>query len=91
MCAFFEGSRYVKRMGRPAFDAALAKQIALCQEQSRKTYGYRKVQIWLERQGIYPIPKPSYVPCKNMTCCLNFADAANIILWGINCTDTPIY
>lgn len=50
MCAFFEVSRsgyydYVKRMDRPTFDAALAKQIALCQKQSRKTYGYRKVQI----------------------------------------------
>ena len=62
MCAFFEVSRsgyydFVKRMDRPAFDAELASQITACQRSVKSTYGYRKVQIWLERQGIYRNPK----------------------------------
>ena len=62
MCAFFEVSRsgyydFVKRMDRPAFDAELAAQITACQRSVKSTYGYRKVQIWLERQGIYRNPK----------------------------------
>lgn len=62
MCAFFEVSRsgyydFVKRMDRPAFDAELAAQITVCQRSVKSTYGYRKVQIWLERQGIYRNPK----------------------------------
>ena len=62
MCRFFEVSRsgyydYVKRMGIPAWDLPLAEKIRECQERSRSTYGYRRVHIWLERQGIYRNPK----------------------------------
>ena len=62
MCKFFEVSRsgyydYVKRMGTPEKDADLAEQIAVVQEKSRKTYGYRRVQICLENQGIHRNPK----------------------------------
>ena len=62
MCRFFEVSRsgyydYVKRLGIPAWDLPLAEKIRECQEHSHKTYGYRRVQIWLERQGIYKNPK----------------------------------
>ena len=32
-------------------------EIARCQEHSRKTYGYRRVQLWLEQQGIHRNPK----------------------------------
>ena len=28
-----------------------------CQKQSHDTYGYRRVHIWLERQGVYRNPK----------------------------------
>lgn len=35
----------------------LAEKIRECQEESHRTYGYRRVQIWLERQGIYKNPK----------------------------------
>ena len=38
-------------------DEALAAEIARCQEYSRKTYGYRRVQLWLEQQGIHRNPK----------------------------------
>ena len=62
MCRFFEVSRsgyydYVKKMDKPAWDLPLAKKIRECQEHSHSTYGYRRVHIWLERQGIYRNPK----------------------------------
>ncbi len=62
MCKFFEVSRsgyydYVKRMKRPDRDLPLAEQIKECQQEVKRTYGYRRVQIWLERKGIYKNPK----------------------------------
>jgi len=62
MCRFFEVSRngyydYVKRMGVPAFDQTLANKIAECQSRVGKTYGYRRVHIWLQKQGIRRNPK----------------------------------
>ena len=62
MCRFFKVSRsgyydYVKRMDIPAWDLPLAEKIRECQEQCGKTYGYRRVHIWLERNGIYHNPK----------------------------------
>ena len=62
MCQFFGVSRsgyygYVSRMDTPAWDLPLAERIQECQEQCGKTYGYRRVHIWLERQGIYHNPK----------------------------------
>ena len=62
MCRFFEVSRsgyydYVKRMDIPAGDLALAEKIQECQNKCGKTYGYRRVHIWLERNGIHKNPK----------------------------------
>ena len=62
MCRFFNVSRsgyydYVKRMNIPAKDLPLAKKIQECQERCGKTYGYRRVHIWLEREGIHHNPK----------------------------------
>ena len=62
MCRFFKVSRsgyydYVKRMDIPAWDLPLAEKIRECQENCGKTYGYRRVHIWLERNGIYRNPK----------------------------------
>ena len=62
MCRFFNISRsgyygYVARMDIPAKDLALAKKIQECQERCGKTYGYRRVHIWLEREGIRHNPK----------------------------------
>ena len=62
MCRFFNVSRsgyydYVKRMDIPAKDLALAEKIKECQENCGKTYGYRRVHIWLERQGVHHNPK----------------------------------
>lgn len=62
MCRFFHVSRsgyyeYISRMDIPAWDFPLAKKIRECQEQCGKTYGYRRVHIWPERNGIYRNPK----------------------------------
>ena len=62
MCCFFGVSRsgyydYVKRMNAPAKDLLLAERIRECQTECRNTYGYRRVHIWLERNGIHCNPK----------------------------------
>ncbi|MBD5151094.1 MAG: IS3 family transposase [Oscillibacter sp.] len=62
MCQFFRVSRsgyydFLKRLGRPEPDAALAEQIRECQNVTDKTYGYRRVCIWLKRRAIYKNPK----------------------------------
>lgn len=62
MCKFFSVSRsryydFVNRMDIPSKDLPLAHKIQECQEQCGKTYGYRRVHIWLERNGIHYNPK----------------------------------
>ena len=62
MCRFFCVSRsgyyaYVSRMDIPTKDISLAERIRECQENCGKTYGYRRVHIWLQRQGVYHNPK----------------------------------
>ena len=62
MCRFFEVSRsgyydYVKRQEAPAKDLSLAEKIRECQNKCGKTYGYRRVHMWLERNGIHKNPK----------------------------------
>ena len=62
MCRFFNVSRsgyydYVKRMAVPAKDLPLAEKIKECQDKCGRTYGYRRVHIWLEKNGIYHNPK----------------------------------
>ena len=62
MCRFFSVSRsgyygYVSRMDMPAKDSPLAEKIQECQDSCGKTYGYRRVHIWLERNGIHHNPK----------------------------------
>ena len=62
MCKVFEVSRsgyygFVKRMDKPAKDLELSELIRECQQETRQTYGYRRVAIWLERKGIHHNPK----------------------------------
>jgi len=62
MCKFFEVSRsgyysFVKRIDNPAKDLELAKLVQACQQESKHTYGYRRVTIWLERNGVHRNPK----------------------------------
>ncbi len=48
---------YIKRIETPSRDLPLAEKIRECQSECRSTYGYRRVHIWLERQGIHHNPK----------------------------------
>ena len=62
MCKFFEVSRsgyydFVKRLGQPEKDADLAKEIQICQDTTDKTYGYRRVWLWLKHKDIHKNPK----------------------------------
>lgn len=62
MCRFFDVSRsgyygFVRRMGKPAKDLELSEPIRECQAETKHTYGYRRVAIWLERRGVHHDPK----------------------------------
>ena len=62
MCRLFGVSRsgyydHVKCLGRPQKDAALAEKLRLQQEHCFQTYGYRRMHLWLESQGIHRNPK----------------------------------
>ena len=62
MCRFFQVSRsgyydFVHRLGRKEKDAALAALIADQRERSFGTYGYRRMWLALEKQGIHRNPK----------------------------------
>lgn len=62
MCQLFGVSRsgyydFVHRLNRPEKDAALAEMIAGQREHSFRTYGYRRMWLWLEKQGIHHNPK----------------------------------
>ena len=62
MCRFFEVSRsgyydFVRRIGQAESDAELAKKIQECQNQTDKTYGYRRVWKWLKDRNIERNPK----------------------------------
>ncbi len=61
MCRFFKVSRsgyydFVRRLGRKPKDEDLAGLIGQCQESCKRTYGYRRVAIWLERNGVHHNP-----------------------------------
>lgn len=62
MCKFFAVSRsgyyaFVHRLGKPEKDAALAGLIAQQRERSFRTYGYRRMWLWLKTQDIFCDPK----------------------------------
>jgi len=58
MCTFFKVSRsgyyaFQEKQDKPEKDQALVQMIQECQQASRGTYGYRRVQIWLQRKGVH--------------------------------------
>ena len=62
MCRLFGVSRsgyydYCKRIGRPEPDTELAEVLWGRQERCRQTYGYRRMWLWLEKQGVHHNPK----------------------------------
>ena len=55
MCEFFKVSRsgyydWAKKINNPDKDECIAKLIQECQEQTKQTYGYRRVKLWLMRE-----------------------------------------
>ena len=62
MCRFFGVSRsgyydFVARMDIPDKDLPIAEKIKECQSKCSKTYGYRRVHLWLKDERIYRNPK----------------------------------
>ena len=62
MCRFFGVSRsgyydFIHRMGNKEKDSELAAIIRDHQNRCFKTYGYRRMWLWLKSQGIYRNPK----------------------------------
>ena len=62
MCKFFAVSRsgyyaFVHRLGKPEKDAALAGLIAQQRERSLRTYGYRRMWLWLKSPNIFFKPQ----------------------------------
>ena len=55
MCRFFDVSRsgyyaWRKRKDKPDQDAPMGELIAQCQRETKSTYGYRRVRLWLLRK-----------------------------------------
>ena len=62
MCQFFGVSRsgyydFVKRLNQPQKDALLAEKLKAHQDRCHHTYGYRRMYLWLDSQGIHHNPK----------------------------------
>ena len=62
MCQFFGVSRsgyykYVKRLAHSAKDLELAEKIRTKQKSCKKTYGYRRMKLWLDSEGVTKNPK----------------------------------
>lgn len=63
MCNFFCVSRsgyygFIHRMDKPDRNEKLVAEIAVCQEESNRTYGYRRVHLWLQKKcNLYLNPK----------------------------------
>ncbi len=62
MCQLFGVSRsgyydYVHRLDKPKADLELSRLIQAQQKHCRQTYGYRRMCLWLEKQGIHHNPK----------------------------------
>lgn len=62
MCKFLKVSRsgyyeFIKRMDKPSKDLELHELIHRCQIETKQTYGYRRVTIWLELKGYHYNPK----------------------------------
>lgn len=62
MCKFFGVSRsgyysFVKGLGQPESDAGLGQLLQEQQSHVHRTYGYRRMWLWVESQGIHHNPK----------------------------------
>ena len=96
MCTFFGVSRsgyydYVKRMNRPEKDAPLAALLRKQQEHCVQTYGYRRMHLWLERQGIHHNPKTVLKVMKNTVLYLKFGESGSGRIWDSKYINIKIY
>ena len=62
MCRFFEVSRsgyyrHVKHLGQEAKDFELSEKIRAKQNSCHRIYGYRRMKLWLDSEGIVKYPK----------------------------------
>ncbi|WP_084759152.1 IS3 family transposase [Subdoligranulum variabile] len=62
MCGFFCVSRsgyysYTERLNRPDPNQAIIERIASQQKRCKNTYGYRRMQLWLDKNGCHKNPK----------------------------------
>ena len=62
MCKFFGVSRsgyytYIHKLYRPDPNQAVIDQIAQQQKRCKNTYGYRRMQLWLDSNGCHKNPK----------------------------------
>ena len=62
LCEILQVSRsgyykYVKHLNRTAKDFELAEKIRTKQQSCKKTYGYRRMKLWLDSEGIPKNPK----------------------------------
>jgi transposase InsO family protein len=63
MCAFFGVSRsayyaWVKHLDQPDPDQERLEQVQEAYEKSHRTYGYRRIVLWLQKQkGVFLNPK----------------------------------
>ena len=96
MCTFFGVSRsgyydYVKRINRPEKDAPLAALLRKQQEHCFQTYGYRRMHLWLERQGIHRNPKTVLKVMKNTVLYLKFGESGSGRTWDSKYINIKIY
>ena len=97
MCKFFEVSRsgyydFLRRLGKPEKDSELADIIAAQRECSSRTYGYRRMWLWLEGQAIHRNPKTVLrVMRKYNLLCLKSDAGENGGKWGNRYISMKIY
>ena len=62
MCKFFGVSRsgyytYIHKLNRPDPNQAIIDRIAQQQKKCKNTYGYRRMHLWLDKNGCHRNPK----------------------------------
>ena len=92
LCKLLEVSRsgyykWLKRKDEPDKDKVIADLIVECHEKAHRTYGYRRVKMWLLREtGLVINHKAVYESCANTTCWL-YENANGFVIMIV----TPIH
>ena len=96
ICRFLGVSRsgyygFIQRIGQPEADAELAEAIETCQTCCGRTYGYRRVWLWLRQRNIHRNPKTVLRIMKNAIFWLRFAAVGNDYRWGSRYTSSETF